>query len=188
MDRLTANLFSWSSELWSVCWHFLLAALDNLWTMYMGLLRTWHFLALPVYKAEPHVSARGTFSPTKPASAAPSPIALSITDPNNAWISWEVGYRCIGRASEVWAAEKPHGGSHLMVRNLLWVVCCLGRIDGFLLLFRNYFVWKSSGTGGRICLCLKFFQVMLVYDVEMIPRCLDWNHQPRWQYAQFVTT
>lgn len=29
---------------------------------------------------------------------------------------------------------------------------------------------------------------MLVYNVEMVPRCLDWNHQLRWQYAQFVTT
>lgn len=120
MDRLIANLFFWSSELWSVCWHFLLAALDNLWTMYMSLLRTWHFLALPVYKAEPHVSARGIFSPTKPASAAPSPIALSIMDPDNTWIWWEVRYRGIGRASEVWGAEKSHDGSHLVVRNLFW--------------------------------------------------------------------
>lgn len=145
-DRVTANFFFWSSELWSMCWHFLLVAPDNLWMMYMGLLRTWHFLALPVYKAEPHVSARGIFSPTKPANAVPSPIPPSIIDPDNTRISWEVGYRDTGRASEVWGVEKPHGGSHLIVRNLFWGCewcAVLEELMDFFSAFRKWFCMEE---------------------------------------------
>lgn len=149
-NRVTANLFFWSSELWSMCWHFLLVALDNLWMMCTGLFRTWHFLALPVYKAEPHVPARGIFSPTKP-----SPIPLSIINPGNTWISWQVGYRGIGRSSEVWSVEKPRGGNHLFW-GCEWCAV-LEELMDFLPLLGNDFVWKSSGKGGRICLCLKSF-------------------------------
>ena len=52
-------------------------------------------------------------------------------------------------------------------------MCSLGRTDGFLLLLGNDLVWKSSGNGGRIYLCLKSFSVMLAHEAEMVPRCLD---------------
>ena len=59
MDRFTGNLFFWASKPWSACQHFLLVALDSLWMMYTVLLRTWHLLALLVYKAESHVICKG---------------------------------------------------------------------------------------------------------------------------------
>lgn len=112
-----------------VCWHFLLAALGNLWMMYVVLLRTGHSLAFPVCKAELHVFCKGHVPTREPAGAAPSPIPLSTIDPDHTWISWEVGDRGVGRASEVWSAEKPHGRRHLMVTKPLW---------------RPLMVWKNS--------------------------------------------
>lgn len=143
-DRVTANLFFWSSELWSMWWHFLLVALDNLWMMCTGLLRTWHFLALPVYKAEPCVAARGIFSPTKPSHSPEHYQPKQHMDfmrgalQRHRKVFWDLG------CGETPWWESSDGQKPLL---RLWMVCCLGRTDGFFAPFRKWFCvgkfWKK---------------------------------------------
>lgn len=49
--------------------------------------------------------------------------------------------------------EPPDGN---LFRSCVWCAVLQELMD-FLLLLGNDFVWKSSGKGGRICLCLKSF-------------------------------
>lgn len=96
-------------------------------------------------------SARGKFPTAKPAYATSGPVPTSITDPEHAWLSWEVGSRGTGRASEVQSAEKPMEGVTWHQKSLLtvWVVCSLEELMDFGCFWRMFwfgrFLEKEAG-------------------------------------------
>lgn len=122
MDRFTDNLSFWASQLWSVCWHFLLEVLPISEWCIEFCLGLYIYLSFLCVRQNFVCPSRDIFPPAKPASAASDPIPLGIMDPDHTWSLWDLGGWGMRRASEVWGAEKPHGESHLLVRNLFKAV------------------------------------------------------------------